>query len=65
MKVNVNNNPTETSAVSIKQLAEQLNLPSVGVAVAVNNTMVPRTDWENTAIVEGSDIVIVKAFCGG
>lgn len=65
MKVNVNNNPTETSAVNIKQLAEQLNLPAAGVAVAVNNTMVPRTDWENTAIVEGSDIVIVKAFCGG
>lgn len=65
MKVNINKKPAETSATTVQQLAEELNLPAKGVAVAINNTMVPRTEWENTALKEGADIVIVKAFCGG
>ncbi len=65
MKVKINNKETETSAQNLKQLAEELNLPAKGVAVAVSNTMIPRTSWENTAVKEGADIVIVKAFCGG
>ena len=48
-----------------KQLAEELNLPATGVAVAISNNMVPRDEWETTKILEGADIVIVKAFCGG
>ena len=65
MKVNINNKETETQAFNIKQLAEELNLPATGVAVAISNNMVPRDEWETTKILEGADIVIVKAFCGG
>ncbi len=65
MKVNINNKETETQALNVKQLAEELNLPATGVAVAINNNMVPRDEWETTKILEGADIVIVKAFCGG
>ena len=65
MKVNINNKETETQALNVKQLAEELNLPATGVAVAISNNMVPRDEWENTKILEGADIVIVKAFCGG
>lgn len=65
MKVNINNKQTETQATNVKQLAEELNLPATGVAIAISNTMVPRDEWECTRILEGADIVIVKAFCGG
>ncbi len=65
MKVNINNKSTETQATNIKQLAMELQLEAKGVAIALNNKLVPRTEWENTPICEGSDIVIVKAFCGG
>ena len=65
MKVNINTKETETQALNIKQLAEELNLPATGVAVAIRNNMVPRDEWETTKILEGADIVIVKAFCGG
>ena len=65
MKVNINNKETETQALNVKQLAEELNLPATGVAVAISNNMVPRYEWEITKILEGADIVIVKAFCGG
>ena len=65
MKVNINNKETETQALNVKQLAEELNLPAKGVAIAISTSMVPRNDWEQTPIAEGADIVIIKAFCGG
>ena len=65
MKVNINNKETETQALNVKQLAEELNLPAKGVAIAISNSTVPRNDWEQTPIAEGADIVIIKAFCGG
>lgn len=65
MKVNINNKETETQALNVKQLAEELNLPAKGVAIAISNSMVPRNDWKQTPIAEGADIVIIKAFCGG
>ena len=65
MKVKINNQETETQALNVKQLAEQLNLPAKGVAIAISNSMVPRDQWEETLITEGADIVIIKAFCGG
>ena len=65
MKVIINNKETETQAKTIRDLAQELDLPATGVAVAISNEMVPRDEWENTLITEGADIVIVKAFCGG
>ncbi len=65
MKVNINSKTTETQSANLKQLAEELRLDAKGVAVAMNNKIVPRANWEDTLLVEGADIVIVKAFCGG
>ncbi len=65
MKVNINNKETETQALNVRQLAEEMKLPATGVAVAISNVMVPRDEWDSTPITEGADIVIVKAFCGG
>lgn len=65
MKVTINNKQTETEALSVGQLAQELGLPAKGVAIAIANKMVPRDRWEHTPISEGASIVIVKAFCGG
>ena len=65
MKVTINNKETETQAKTIRELAQELDLPATGVAVAISNEMVPRDEWEGTIIAEVADIVIVKAFCGG
>lgn len=65
MNVTVNNKPVETGASTLKELAVQLELPEKGVAVAVSNKMVPRSDWENFAITEGVSIIVIRASCGG
>ena len=65
MKVWVNNKEVETAAVSLASLVEDLSLPAQGIAVAVENRMVPRTQWADYALSEGMRVVVVKAACGG
>ncbi|MBO5182611.1 MAG: sulfur carrier protein ThiS [Paraprevotella sp.] len=65
MKILVNNKEKESKAQTLTLLIEELGLPSVGLAVAVNNRMVPRTQWDTYALAEGMSIVIIKAACGG
>lgn len=65
MKIKINNKETETQAGNLALLATELELPEKGVAVAVNNQMIPRTEWETASICENDNIVIIKAACGG
>ena len=66
MNVKINNTPFQLpEGATVSQVAEERNLPDRGVALAVNNQMVPRAEWNNTVLAEGDDIVILKAFCGG
>ena len=65
MKIKVNNKEVETGANYLLQLSQQLELPQTGIAVAVNNHMVPRTEWKHFAIHEEDEVIIIKAVCGG
>lgn len=66
MKVQVNNKEVEIdSASTLTQLITQLKLPSQGIAVAINNKMIPRTEWECFSLQENDNLVIIKAACGG
>ena len=65
MKIRINNKETDVQAESLLDLAKELSLPERGVAVAVNNLMIPRTDWQQTALKDDDNIVIIKAVCGG
>lgn len=65
MNIKINNKETEVKATSLQELATEISLPEKGVAVAVNNRMVTRADWNHTAINEGDNIVVIKAVCGG
>ena len=65
MNIKINGKQTATSAADISQLVAELSLPAQGVAIAVSGKMIPRTDWEATALEEGADLFIIKAACGG
>ncbi len=65
MKITINNKDVETQATTLSGLAQELALPEIGVAIAINNRMVPRADWGGTALEEGASVVIIKAACGG
>lgn len=65
MIININNKPTETSASNLCQLAEELNLPAQGVAMAINNKMIQRSEWADTVLTENVNVIVIKAACGG
>lgn len=66
MKVQVNNKEVElTTGNTISALAAQLDLPPQGVAIALNNHMIPRSQWAEQEIQNGDSLVIIKAACGG
>lgn len=65
MKISVNNKETVTEARNIADLAVELELPSDGIAIAVDNKMVKRSEWENSTLEENAKVLIIKAACGG
>ncbi|MDD3040793.1 sulfur carrier protein ThiS [Bacteroides sp.] len=66
MKVQVNNKEVKINPVStLTQLILLLELPFQGIAIAVNNKMIPRTEWEHFLLHENDNLIIIKAACGG
>lgn len=65
MKVLVNNKEVKTGATTLSQLIEELALPMQGIAVAVDNRIVLRTEWTKCILRECMPIIIIKAACGG
>lgn len=67
MKIVVNNNEMELpeSAV-IQQLLTELQLPSLqGIAVAVNQEVIPKNNWNEYRLHERDAILIIRATQGG
>lgn len=51
---------------TLADLVLELGLNSgAGIAVALDNTLVPRARWAETALFEGARILIVRASQGG
>ena len=66
MTIYVNNQKHEVAdALRVDELAASLQLPEQGVAVAVDNRMVPRAQWAETRLQPEAHVVIIKAACGG
>lgn len=65
MKIFVNNNEILTDSETLADFAAEYNLPQRGIAVAVCNKMVPRTEWQSFRLADEQRITVIKAFCGG
>lgn len=65
MKLKVNDKEVETGATTLSQLSQEMSLPATGIAVAVNQRMIPRSNWDTHPLNEGDSIIIIKAVCGG
>lgn len=67
MKISVNQEPRDfPEGLTIQQLLHALTIQSTrGLAVAVDDQVVPRDRWEQHPVVEGSRITIIRATQGG
>ncbi len=66
MKIAVNHKEYDVSEnTSVHQLLSILELKPQGIAIAINNTIIPKSFWQNTSLTENAQITIIKATQGG
>ena len=66
MTVKVNNQSKEIpNNSSVAQLLQQLMQPENGIAVAINQQIITKTEWNSKIITEDDDILIIQATQGG
>lgn len=67
MTVYLNNKPVEVETNShLAALLRKKGLTQTGgIAVAINNTVIPKGDWENTPLNENDKLMIITATAGG
>lgn len=67
MNLVVNGKEIETEAASLKDLAEELGFDrnGKGVAIAVNDDVVPKEEWEDRILSDEDTIEIIRAIRGG
>ena len=51
--------------LTIAQLLELEGVTAVNIAVAVNNAVVAKTDYESSKLSDGDSVLIIKACYGG
>ncbi|SFT80725.1 sulfur carrier protein ThiS [Lishizhenia tianjinensis] len=66
MKVKFNNTEVETSAQTVLAfLAEQGMENKTGIAVALNSSIVSKSNWSTQNIQEQDSIMVITATAGG
>lgn len=65
MVITLNGKKTELAeGATVSDVARMLRLGETGVAVARNNRVVPRAEW-NVSLCENDSLVVINASCGG
>lgn len=68
MELKINNQTKQFDANSLTvQALLDLEIPvkQNGIALAINNTVIPKSDWNSHLIKETDDILIISATQGG
>ena len=51
--------------LTVEELLNELQSLKPGVAVAVNDKVVRKVNWNSTFLTEGDQITVITAVCGG
>lgn len=66
MNITINNSSIELpDGSSLSKALESASITPTGIAIAVNDTVVPKSEYETFELHEGDNIIIIKAFYGG
>lgn len=67
MRVSVNDEIMDVPpGISVGALLSLLEIQSfAGIALAINNEVAPRNDWETTSLSENDKVLIIRATKGG
>ncbi len=50
---------------TVSGMLDKKSISAVNIAVAVNGQMVPKTEYDATALHDGDMVLVIKAFYGG
>lgn len=66
MKIYINQKEIEAQdSVSIKELLDMQQISIEGTAIAIDNKLVPKNEWNDRILTEGNKITIIRATFGG
>ncbi|MDE5621849.1 MAG: sulfur carrier protein ThiS [Alistipes sp.] len=66
MQIFINRTPRDVDErTTLAQMLTREGIPADGVAVAVDNRVVSRSEWAQTPLHEGARIIVIRAVCGG
>lgn len=67
MNVEINHKNVNVSEYvnNLEELLQQEGFAGPGVAVAVNNRVIPKAQWKSTMLEEDMKITVIRAACGG
>ena len=64
--ITVNNTKHEFSEeISLQEMLSQIAVQQHGVAIAVNNNIVTKTEWDNVTLKTNDAVLIITATQGG
>lgn len=66
MTIHINNKAVQAAdGASLLDVLAAQGLDGSGVAVAVDNKVVPRADWAARVLADGARLTVIRAVCGG
>lgn len=66
MKITINGKSHNADAqLSVTELLTELEHDLAGVAIAVNQNIIPQTEWLTTLLEEGDEVALFRAIAGG
>lgn len=66
LTIELNQTPTTLSRpMTLNEMLSELDIPARGLALAVNQTVVPQTQWDSTPVNDRDSIQLFQAIAGG
>ncbi|WP_302965259.1 sulfur carrier protein ThiS [Barnesiella intestinihominis] len=66
MKIYINQKEIEVQdKISVKELLDMQQIAIEGTAIAIDNKLVPKNEWNDRILTDGNKITIIRATFGG
>ena len=66
MKIYINQKEIEVQDnISVKELLDMQQIAIEGTAIAIDNKLVPKNEWNDRTLTDGNKITIIRATFGG
>jgi sulfur carrier protein len=66
MKIYINQEEKNLNeSCSLNQLLESINVKDIGIALAVNQSVIPKNSWDKYTLKENDNVLLIRATQGG